>query len=117
MKEAPNGALPGGVLIEREQPDSAARENFERLISAVSSGEVRGRVLDVPVSSDDDHLVRRWAMWGGLAGFAAGLVPLLVSTILAAGLGALLAKASEVRLERGTAPRLRWRKSRGSDPF
>jgi hypothetical protein len=108
-----------GVLITGEQPDETAQKDYETLMERVASGEVKGIVLEEPsgdVSSSDrrtmSHPVRKGAMWGAGAGFVLGLVPLLASTLLGAAAGGLMAKASEIRLERGTAPRLRFAKRR-----
>jgi predicted lipid-binding transport protein (Tim44 family) len=57
------------------------------------------------------HPVMKGAMIGALAGFAMGLVPLLASTLIAAGAGALIAKATEFRVE-GSAPRIRFDRRR-----
>jgi uncharacterized membrane protein len=57
--------------------------------------------------------MRRGAIWGAGLGFLFGLFPLLVSTIISAIAGALLAKALEMRIEPGALPRIRSRQ--GSD--
>ena len=104
---------PVGVLVAGQQSNENARHDFERLVSLVASGEVKGVVFDnapeggAP-STTPSHRVRRGAMWGASIGFLLGLVPLLASTLMAAGIGALLARASEMRLEGGSAPRIRF---------
>jgi hypothetical protein len=108
-----------GVLIAGDQTDEAAKKDFEKLVSQVSAGEVKGMVLlDENPASDDiapaalktTHRVRRGAAYGAGVGFLVGLVPLLASTIIAAAVGGLIAKGSELRVERGSAPRLHFAK-------
>ena len=115
---------PMGVLIAGDQDEETARREFEKLVSQVSSGEVKGMVLVDQGSPEDvtanpatrgPHLVRRGALWGACVGFLLGLVPLLASTLIAAAAGGLIAKASELRLEKGTAPRLRFAKHNNGD--
>jgi hypothetical protein len=45
-------------------------------------------------------------MWGALFGFMLGLIPLFMSTILAAAAGALLAKGSQLRIQAGSPVRI-----------
>jgi hypothetical protein len=59
-------------------------------------------------SYGDGGRVRRGAIWGGMLGFVLGLIPLFGSTIVFAIAGAVLAR-SAIRLEGGSAPRLRFR--------
>ena len=104
---------PAGVLVSGQQSNEDAQQNFERLVSLVASGEVKGVVFEntpeegVP-STTPSHRVRRGAMLGASIGFLLGLVPLLASTLMAAGIGAMLARASEMRIEGGSAPRIRF---------
>jgi uncharacterized membrane protein len=49
---------------------------------------------------------RRGAMWGAMFGFMIGLIPLFMSTILAAAAGALLAKGSQLRIQAGSPVRI-----------
>jgi uncharacterized membrane protein len=69
------------------------------------------RTSDVRSTADDAQSgrLRRGAMWGAGVGFLLGIIPLLISTIISAIAGALLAKASELRIERGALPRIRSR--------
>jgi hypothetical protein len=111
---------PAGVLVAAQQSNESAQHDFERLLSLVASGEVKGVVFDNTAEdggaspTTPSKRVRRGAVWGASIGFLLGLVPLLASTLMAAGIGALLARASEVRIEGGTAPRIRFPKNRNS---
>jgi hypothetical protein len=104
---------PAGVLVSGQQSNEDAQQNFERLVSLVASGEVKGVVFEntpeqgAP-SRTPSHRVRRGAVLGASIGFLLGLVPLLASTLMAAGIGAMLARASEMRIEGGSAPRIRF---------
>jgi hypothetical protein len=109
-----------GVLISGQQDKETARQDFERLVSKVSNGEVQGVVLtDQPSAGETQamtpsaHNVRRGAVMGACAGFLIGLIPLLASTILAAAAGGIIAKATELRFEKGSPPRLRFPRRRG----
>ena len=118
MKEAPIS-----VLVAGDQGEESAKKDFEKLVSQVANGEVKGMVFvdngssteKLTTGTGNSHMVRRGALWGAGAGFLIGLVPLVASTIMAAALGGMLAKASELRIERGTAPRLRFAKRRQGD--
>jgi hypothetical protein len=117
-----------GVLIAEDQSESRAKRDFERLVAQVSRGEVKGMVLldqdpgenpeskrGTNVMLASEHRMRRGAAYGAGVGFLVGLVPLLASTVIAAAIGGLLAKASELRVERGTAPRLHFAKRNPED--
>ena len=115
------GKAPTGVLITGDQEGTAAMHDFESLVSRVSSGEVKGVVIVDPATSRTTgagttaaapHAVRRGAIKGAGVGFLFGLLPLVASTVAAAAAGGLLAKASELRLEKGSPPRLRFSKPR-----
>jgi hypothetical protein len=100
-----------GVLVSRSQHSESARQDFDKLVTMVSSGEVEGRIIDDPppgMSSRDAQVVRRGVARGALAGFMLGLIPLLGSTLIAAAAGGMIAKATLIRIDRGTAPRLRF---------
>jgi hypothetical protein len=106
---------PVGVLVSGQQSNEDAQQDFERLVSLVAKGDVEGVVFentpeDGAPSTTPSHRVRRGAMWGASIGFLLGLVPLLASTLMAAGIGAMLARASEMRIEGGSAPRIRFAK-------
>ena len=106
---------PVGVLVSGQQSNEDAQQDFERLVSLVANGHVKGVVFentpeDGAPSTAPSHRVRRGAMWGASIGFLLGLVPLLASTLMAAGIGAMLARASEMRIEGGSAPRIRFAK-------
>jgi hypothetical protein len=110
---------PLGVLVAGEQSSDDARQDFEKLVSLVSRGEVKGVVFPEQAIADAEaaatppsDAVRKGAFWGACAGFLIGLVPLLASTVIGAGTGALMAKASQLRIQGGTAPRLRFAKER-----
>jgi hypothetical protein len=62
-----------------------------------------GRYADIARRSDR---VRRGALWGAGFGFLMGLAPLTASIIMGTLTGALLAKASELRVEGGSPPRI-----------
>ena len=49
-------------------------------------------------------IVRRSAMWGAVAGFFVGLFPLIASIGMGAIAGAVIAKMSQMRLDRGRPP-------------
>src|SRR5688500_4150519 len=55
---------------------------------------------------DDMSYIRKGALWGAMAGFVVGLVPLLTSTLLAATAGALIAKASHLRIQASSPVRI-----------
>jgi hypothetical protein len=108
---------PVGVLVAGQQSNETAQHDFEKLVSMVAKGEVKGVVFENPPedgapSTTPSHRVRKGAIWGASIGFLLGLVPLLASTLMAAGIGALLARASEMRIEGGAAPRIRFPKDR-----
>jgi uncharacterized membrane protein len=49
-------------------------------------------------------MVRRTAVRGAFAGFLFGLIPLMASIGMGAMAGAVIAKASQVRIDRGRPP-------------
>jgi hypothetical protein len=118
-------STPTGVLVAGDQRDATAKRDFDVLVSRVASGEVKGVLIQDPdaprrngragVASRAPHAVRRGAMKGASFGFLFGLLPLAASTVAAAAAGGLLAKAAEVRIEKGTAPRLRFSKPDDGD--
>jgi uncharacterized membrane protein len=110
---------PAGVLVSREQPNESAKKDFERLVSQISMGEVKGIVVEPNPLSEDiveeaANAMRKGAARGAVVGFLLGMVPLVTSTIVGAGAGALVAKASQIRIEKGSAPRIRFGKSNSS---
>jgi hypothetical protein len=108
------------VVIAADQRSADAQANFARLVSQISSGELQGVVLAEPAAENPDgsvaprvngsHKVRRGAILGAGVGFLVGLIPLVISTVAAAAAGSLIAKASQARFNKGTAPRLRFPK-------
>jgi hypothetical protein len=105
-----------GVLVSSDQHSERARQDYGRLVSMVSSGEVEGRVIDDEGSLGgvmqrdgiDRELVRRGAARGAFVGFLLGLMPLVASTLLGAAAGGVLAGASRLRFEKGSPPRFRF---------
>ena len=78
--------------------------------------ESRGKFREISVAGDADighdsvssahHAVRKGATWGALVGLFMGVTALVASVVVAAGVGALLGKASQLRLDKGSAPRI-----------
>jgi len=106
---------PSSVLVAGEQSDSSAQHEFEKLAEAVSKGELRGVVLSDEASATDEsppttprNVVRRGAVWGARAGFLLGTISLLAFVIIGAVADAVIAKASKLRIEKGSAPRIRF---------
>jgi hypothetical protein len=103
-----------GVLVTSEQSEESGKRELAHLLSLVSEGQVKGVVIERPAEpelsagSGQRNHIRKGALWGAGFGFMLGLIPLLVSTIMAAGAGALIAKASELRIQGGSPPRLRF---------
>jgi len=62
--------------------------------------------LDSESSRSAHHPVRKGATWGALAGLLVGVTTLMASIIVGAGVGALFGKASQLRLDKGSAPRI-----------
>jgi hypothetical protein len=100
---------PLGVLVVGQQRDTNAQHDFEKLVSMVSHGEVKGVVLDEQIAVNGDrtsivrpHAVRTAAMRGAAVGFFLGLFPLIATVLITAGAGAVVAKASQLRLEGGS---------------
>jgi hypothetical protein len=52
--------------------------------------------------------VRRGAMIGAFLGLVVGLIPLLTTVVFSTIAGALVARASEMHIERGNRPRVRF---------
>jgi hypothetical protein len=108
-------SAPLGVLIVGKQSNETAQHDFEKLMSSVSHGEMKGVIFDEQVALDGQHasvvhrhVVRKGALWGAGLGLILGLAPLLTSILIAAGAGALIGKASELRIEGASPPRLRF---------
>ena len=108
---------PLGVLIVGQQNSAMAQHDFDQLVSSVSHGDIKGVVFEDQISLDGrhaslvhPHTVRKGAVWGAGVGLVLGLAPMITSILVAAGAGALVAKASEIRLEGGSAPRLHFAK-------
>ena len=103
-----------GVLVSEDQHSEAGRKNFDNLVTLVARGEVDGRIIESlatassGTSSQEARLIRRGVKRGAMAGFLLGLVPLTAMTLMAAVAGGLIAKATLLRIEKGTAPRLRF---------
>lgn len=57
--------------------------------------------------------VRRGALWGAMVGFVFGLVPLLASTIIGAIAGAVIMRASRLRIDKVSAPRIHFARRMG----
>jgi hypothetical protein len=83
------------------------RDGFDRNGEPGAGAELleAGGMATVPKASR----MRRGAIWGACLGFLVGLIPLLASTIVFTIAGALLARASEMRIEAGSAPRIHFR--------
>jgi hypothetical protein len=107
---------PLGVLVAAPQDNQDTQLDFEKLVSRVASGEVKGVLINDAPAEDlppaaPSHRIRRGAVRGAGVGFILGLAPLMASTVMGAGIGAVLARASELRLE-GSAPRIRFARRR-----
>jgi len=59
------------------------------------------------------HAVRKGATWGALAGLLVGVATLVGSILVGAGVGALLGKASQLRVDKGSPPRIHFVERRG----
>jgi hypothetical protein len=111
---------PLGVVVAREQANEQAKARFEELLSQVAEGAMNGVILsDSNVHSKEvapgmllDGSMRRGVLRGACAGFIVGLVPLTAVMVMGAGAGAFVAKMWQLRLERGTAPRVNLEKLR-----
>ena len=57
--------------------------------------------------------VRRGAIWGALVGFVFGLVPLIASTLIGAIAGAVITRASRLRIDKVSAPRIHFARRMG----
>ena len=55
--------------------------------------------------------VRRGAVYGGWIGVLFGAAALLASVIIGVAVGALIGKATELRIEKGSAPRIHFSKA------
>jgi hypothetical protein len=96
-----------GVLVSRQQGNQEAQQEFEKLINEITRGDVKGVILPQQGSQGANPSMLRGAMWGAVAGLVLGVVPMLASVLMSAGAGMLIVKASQIRLEGGTAPRIR----------
>lgn len=99
--------------------DSSSRVRLgrpERSEDALRSLETETVEEEVTVTEDEviyRAQVRRGALMGGLVGFAFGLVPLLASTIVGAIAGALITRASRLRIDKVSAPRIHFARRAG----
>jgi hypothetical protein len=102
-----NEASVVGEQHEEEARHDAGDPSRKVLSSSSIGQEPPGKV--VPSRRTRElHRVRRGAMRGACAGFLFGLVPLVGSILIGAAAGGIIAKASELRIEKGSAPRLRF---------
>jgi hypothetical protein len=104
-------SAPSSVLIAGEQSDVEARREFERLAERVTAGQLSGMVIvDQPetpaAAASGRSAVRRGANIGARFGLVVGLMTLAVAVIAGAGMGALVGKATQLRIDRGSAPRV-----------
>jgi uncharacterized membrane protein len=90
------------VRLGRSDHQDDAFRSIENHDGAVGDNEDEVTEVDTIYRAQ----VRRGALWGGLAGFAFGLMPLLASTILGAIAGAMITRASRLRIDRVSAPRI-----------
>jgi hypothetical protein len=106
-----------GVLVADGQTDEKAQRDFAGILDSIRRGEMKGVVLQESGGSNPSGhrapSVARGAMYGALVGFVLGIIPMLASVFTAAGAGMLIVKASQVRIEGGSAPRLRFGKKEG----
>ena len=107
------------VPVASEQNGSLDQSSSGSSSDAASRGRVRG--LDIAGEAGVDpesitsahHAVRTGATWGALAGFLVGVTSLMASILVGAGVGALLGKASQLRLDKGSPPRIHFGERRG----
>jgi uncharacterized membrane protein len=101
--------------------DSSSRVRLgrpERSEDALRGLENHAATVDEEVTVTEDETiyraqVRRGAMWGAMVGFVFGLVPLLASTIIGAIAGAVITRASRMRIDKVSAPRIHFARRTG----
>ena len=100
------------VPVASEQNGSLDQSSSGNSPDAASRGRVRGLAIageagvDAESITSAHHAVRKGATWGALAGLLLGVTTLTASIIVGAGVGALFGKASQLRLDKGSAPRI-----------
>ena len=104
---------PSSVYVAGDQSGSGESPD------AVSRGNVRGLALAGEAEVDHasprsaHYAVRKGATWGALAGLLVGATSLVASILVGAGVGALLGKASQLRVDKGSAPRIHFAERQG----
>jgi uncharacterized membrane protein len=91
--------------------DSSSRVRLDRQNDALRSlenhaGGIEDEVVAIEEEARYRAQVRRGALWGGLVGFALGLMPLVLSTLLGAVAGAVVTRATRLRIDRVSGPRI-----------
>ena len=102
---------PSSVYVADDQNGSLNHRGSE-----MPDVKSRGNLRDISVAGEADighdnvtsahHAVRKGATWGALVGLLMGVTTLVASVMVAAAVGALLGKASQLRLDKGSAPRI-----------
>jgi hypothetical protein len=103
------------VYVAGNESGSDAYE-LEHPTAPGSRGQLRsvavGEGPEIGEQAKTSHPIRKGAVWGALAGLLLGTTALLASVVVGAGVGALVGKASQLRIEKGSAPRIRFGQSR-----
>jgi hypothetical protein len=89
--------------------DSSARARIDRQADSFRPLEEDSYDEDAQLAEAEKvwrSQVRRGALWGAGAGFIFGLMPLVALTLLGAITGGLISRATHMRIDRVSAPRI-----------